>query len=90
MNYIFSVKRTRHSVTQGSATVYLNGVAVVTFGDEIKLIEPGQTHYGEIIGGWASTNPDNEFIKGVLWHPFDHIYHYKNRVEKILKSNKPK
>ena len=50
MKFVFEVQRVRQSVTQGTATVYLNGEKVLTFGDEISHIEDGQTHYGEVIG----------------------------------------
>ena len=85
----FEVKRHRASVTQGTATVYLNGQEVVTFGDRIELIKEGQAYYSDNIGGWASVTPDEDFIKGVLFHPLDHIYHYSDRVKEIL-SNKTK
>ena len=84
MTLNFEVKRHRASVTQGTATVYLNGQEVMTFGDEIKFVKDGQAFYGENIGGWASVTPDENFIKGVLFHPYDHIYHYSDKVKKIL------
>lgn len=84
MKFVFEVKRARQSVTQGTATVYLNGEKVLTFGDEISRIEDGRTHYGEVIGNWASIIPDSDFIKGVLFHPFDNIYHYSDRVKEII------
>ena len=84
MTLEFEVKRNRHSATQGTATVYLNGQEVITFGDTIELIKDGQPFYGDIIGGWASVKPDENFIKGVLFHPLDNIYHYSDRVKKIL------
>lgn len=71
----FTVKRNRQSVTQGEATVYLNGEKLVTFGDKIELIKDGQSYYGENIGGWASVKPDSDFINGILFHPYDYIYH---------------
>lgn len=84
MTLEFTVKRHRNSVTQGFATVYLNGQEVVTFGDKIELIKDGQAFYGENIGGWASVTPDENFIKGVLFHPYDDYYHYSDKVKKIL------
>lgn len=84
MTLNFEVKRHRASVTQGTATVYLNGQKVITFGDTIELIKDGQAFYGENIGGWASLKPDEDFIKGVLFHPYDNIYHYSDIVKKIL------
>lgn len=81
----FTVKRNRQTVTQGEATVYLNGEKVVTFGDKIELIKDGQAYYGENIGGWASTTPDNDFINGVLFHPLDSVYHYSDKVKEIIK-----
>lgn len=86
MDFTFSVKRSRASVTQGSATVYLNGIELVSFGDTIELIEDGRPFYGENIGGWASAVPDGDFVHGVLFHPYDDIYHYSDKVRKILKG----
>lgn len=86
MDYTFSVKRIRQSVTQGIATVYLNGIEVLTFGDTIELTKDGQEYYGEMIGGWASVKPDSEFIRGVLWHPRDNLYHYSDKVDAILRK----
>lgn len=84
MKFEFTVTRERSSVTQGSATVYLNGEKVLTFGDKIELIKDGQTYYGENIGGWASVKPDSDFINGVLFHPYDDIYHYSDKVKEII------
>ena len=84
MTLNFEVKRHRASVTQGTATVYLNGQEVVTFGDKIRPIKDGQTFYGEKIGLWASITPDEDFIKGVLFHPLDSLYHYSDKVKEIL------
>ena len=84
MTLEFTVERHRNSVTQGTATVYLNGEKVFTFGDKIELIKDGQPFYGENIGGWASVTPDENFIKGVLFHPYDNIYHTSDNVKKIL------
>lgn len=77
----FTVKRERGSVTQGGATVYLNGEKVVTFADTIELIKEGAPYYGENIGGWASTKPDSDFINGVLFHPFND---YSDKVKEII------
>lgn len=86
MDFTFSVKRSRISVTQGTATVYLNGIELVSFGDTIELIEGGRPFYGENIGGWASTIPDGDFVHGVLFHPYEDIYHYSDKARKILKG----
>lgn len=80
----FTVKRERQSVTQGTATVYLNGEKVLTFGDTIELIKEGRPYHGENIGGWASTKSDSSFINGVLFHPKDGIYHYSDKVKEII------
>lgn len=84
MKLEIEVKRRRASVTQGEADVFINGEKVLTFGDTIQIIEDGQPYFGEKIGNWASTVPDSSFIKGILWHPFDSIYHYSELVKKIL------
>lgn len=92
------VKRNRQSVTQGDATIYINGEKVLTFGDEMflqqkdgsftngtKTVEHAQ-HYGEVIGGWGSIKPDSDFIIGLLYHPYDSIYHYSDWVKKAIKN----
>lgn len=68
MKYVIEVKRSRPSVTQGSAEVYVNGEEMISFNDDIKLIKPNEKYYGDLIGGWASVTPDEEFIKGMLFH----------------------
>lgn len=80
----FTVKRNRASVTQGAATVFCNGQEVLTFADSIELIKEGAPFYGENIDGWASVKPDEAFIKACLFHPHDDIYHYSDKVKKIL------
>ena len=80
----FEVRRARPSVTQGSASVYINGEKVITFRDEIEIIKPGERFYGELIGDWASKKPDANFIRGLLFHPYDGVYHYSDGVKKII------
>ncbi len=80
------MKRRRASVTQGSADVLINGKKVMSFGDEIVLLKPGDVFYGENIGNWASVTPDLQFIIGAIYHPFDNIYHYSNLVKKALEE----
>ena len=84
MKIIIEVKRERPSVTQGSAVIYINGEKIISFFDDIKLIKDGQKYYGENIGGWASTTPDSDFIKGLLYHPYDDCYHHKDKFLKKL------
>lgn len=69
---IFTVRRNRGSVTQGTATVLLNGLEVITFADSITLLINNKSRgkeYGQVIGGWQSEKKDIEFIKGVK-NPF--------------------
>lgn len=87
MKLEIEVKRIRQSVTQGEAAVYVNGEKVVQFGDDIQMVEPGQKFYGEKICNWASTKPDAAFIKGLLWNPFDDMYHYSDKVKAILEKS---
>jgi len=86
--FIFTVKRTRQSVTQGTATVYLNGAEITTFGDTIELIKDGQQYYGAKYSNWASVKPDGDFIHGVLFHPHENLYHLSDKVRKILKNDR--
>lgn len=91
------VKRNRQSVTQGSATVFVNGVSVITFGDEMYLKAADGTfthgnrtvnakHHGEVIGGWGSIKPDHDFIIAALYHPLDNHYHCSDIVKKIISA----
>ena len=82
MKYIIEVIRRRSSVTQGSALVLVNGVEVADFYDEIKLLKKGEHYYGENIGGWASVTPDESFIKGMLFHPFEELFRYFGNILK--------
>ena len=86
MKLEIEVKRRRPSVTQGEAEVYVNGEKVITFGDTIEIIKDGQPYYGEKVGSLASTKPDSDFIKGLLWHPYEQIYHYSEPVKRILEK----
>lgn len=87
MKLEIEVKRIRMSVTQGEAAVYVNGEKVIQFGDDIQLIKPGQIYYGEKIGNWASVKPDAAFIKGLLWCPWEEMYHYSDKVKDILEKS---
>ena len=87
MKLEIEVKRIRFSVTQGEAAVYVNGKKVIQFGDKIEIIEEGQPYYSEKIGGWASVMPNADFIKGLLWHPFESYYHHGDKVKEILDAD---
>ena len=80
----FEVRRKRISVTQGFVDVYCNGVKVADFGDDIHLIEDGETYYGPLIGNWASKTPDINFIRSTLFHSHDNIYHVSEGVRKLI------
>ena len=82
----FEVRRNRPSATQGSATVYLNGQEIITFGDEIQMIHPGEKYYGPLIGDWASVTPDYHFIRALLWHNLDSVYHYSDKPKAIIEQ----
>ena len=85
MKMEFTVKRNRGSVTQGTATVLLNGVEVITFADEMTITDKNRGNdYGDIIGGWQSSKPDSAFIKGVLFPFFTNAEKKKNRIMQII------
>lgn len=87
MKEVFTVRRNRGSVTQGTATVLLNGQEVITFGDNITLTGGGQSRggeYGAIIGGWQSDRRDEDFIKGVTNPFYANAAAIKNRIAEIL------
>lgn len=82
----FEVRRNRGSVTQGTATVLLNGQEMISFQDKIEIIHPGEKYYGPICGGWASKTPDYNFIRGLLWHNLDEVYHYSDKPKAIIQE----
>ncbi len=82
-----TTERVRGSATQGEVKVFINGEHILNFGDTIVL--PGreastEDYYGDDIGGWRSSEPDSSFVLGLIWHPFDYIYHYSERICKAL------
>lgn len=86
MKMIFEVRRNRPSVTQGSATVILNGQEVITFADNIEIAKPARSaEYGENIDGWQSTKADAEFIKGVLFPFYTNAEKISTRIKEIIK-----
>ena len=92
------VKRARYSVTQGEAKIYINGEKIIGFNDEIYLKQKDGTftngfdtvkdvkHYGEIIEGWGSIKPDSDFIKGLLYHPYDNIYKHSDKFKEAIEK----
>lgn len=79
-----TIERVRGSVTQGEVRTYVNGQYILNWGDKIELIHEGEEFYGAEIGGWASKQPDSGFALGLIWHPFDYMYHYSDKVKKAL------
>lgn len=70
----FEVKRVRFSVTQGEAVVYLDGKEMARFADEIQLVD----------GEWQSVKTDEEFIRGLLFHPYDDVYQISQPLKGYL------
>ena len=81
-------ERARQSATQGEVKMYVRGNYVLNFGDKIDLIRKGDNkeYYGADIGGWASVKPDSSFCLGLVWHPYDEIYHYSDMVRKAMEG----
>lgn len=82
-----TAERVRGSATQGEVKVYINGEYILNFGDNIVLPERGaspEDYYGDDIGGWRSSQPDSSFVLGLIWHPFDYVYHYSEQICKAL------
>lgn len=84
MQIIFTVKRNRQSVTQGTATVCMNETEVITFGDQIELITDGKSFFGQKIGDWASVKSDKDFIRAVICDKGN----MNDEIERILDSIK--
>lgn len=78
-----TTERVRSSVTQGECKAYINGTYILNFGDDIVIIpkeaDPAD-YYGENIGGFASKLPDSSMTLGLIWHPYDDIYHYDKLI----------
>jgi len=78
-----TTERTRASATQGECRVFINGEYIINFGDEINVVPKNADkadYYGDDIGGCMSSIPDSSMALGLIWHPFDHIYHYSEIV----------
>lgn len=78
-----TTERVRSSVTQGECRVYINGTYILNFGDDIVIVPKeasADDYYGDDIGGWKSSKPDSTFALGLIWHPFDNLYHYDKLV----------
>lgn len=73
-NLDFSVKRERYSTTQGSAVVYLEEQEMARFQDPIELID----------GVWQSPKSDESFIRAMLFHPYDELYHVSQPLKNYL------
>lgn len=84
-----TVERVRNSVTQGEAKVYINGEFFTNFGDEIVMMKDGGDYYGSNIGGWVSNKPDSSFVLGTIWHPMDYMYHFEDKLNKLLQKEEP-
>ena len=90
MEFKITVERHRPSVTQGMASVLINGVKVMDFVDTIEMVKPGEKYYGENFGGWASKTPDSNFVIGMLFHPHDDIYKNSEKAKKVFEKLREK
>ena len=82
-----TTERVRGSATQGEVKMFINGEYILNFGDDIVLPQRGanpEDYYGDDIGGWRSSRPDSSFVLGLIWHPFDYVYHYSEKICKAL------
>lgn len=81
----FTVKRNSVSTTQQYAEVYCNGELITSFGDDKKIIRPGEKYYGFLSGGcWGSTKPDAQFIKGTMFPMYDLDQRLTGGLRKII------
>ena len=79
MNVICNLKIT----TQGEVKVFINGEYILNFGDNIVLTKKDDCpddYYGDDIGGWRSNAPDSGFVLGLIWHPYDYVYHHSDLI----------
>ena len=82
MKLEIEVRRTRRSVTQGEAGIYINGHFVISYADDIQMVTRDAPVFGENIGGWASTKPDMFFIRGLL----SSDYPIRDKLNAVLAS----
>lgn len=78
----FKVQRNRASVTQGNVDVFVNGVKLISYGDNIRFQDMDQ--FGQVIGGWASCEPDHFFAASALVPKNDETYHYSDHFRSAL------
>lgn len=93
-----SVKRIRPSVTQGYASICVDGKEVINFADAMVLrcsdgtfsngfrtLDPAEvSEFGYEISGWGSVNTDEDFLRAAIAHPLDSFYHYSDMLRKAL------
>ena len=56
------VIRKRQTATNGTVTVRLNGTELATYQDDIRPIVGKGPYYSEIINGYASVVPDDDYV----------------------------
>lgn len=62
------VIRKRQSVTNGTVTVQLNGEELATYRDDIRLADGTGPYYSEIVDGYASVVPDDEYVFDAMFN----------------------
>ena len=67
------VIRKRHTATDGTVTVHLNGSELATYRDDIRLTDGAGPCYGEIVDGYASVVPDEDYM-------FDAVFNVPNKA----------
>ena len=56
------VIRKRQTARDGTVTVVLNGVELATYEDDIRLADGTGPYYSEIVDGYASVVPDDDYV----------------------------
>ncbi len=56
------VIRKRQTARDGTVTVVLNGVELATYRDDIRLVDGTGPYYSEIVDGYASVVPDDDYV----------------------------
>lgn len=85
-NLDVTFERVRMSVTQAEVKMFVHGQYVLNFGDEMEVIHDGTDYYGTKCGCWASTHPDSRFVLGLIWNPFDDMYHYSDMIRAAVRK----
>lgn len=62
------VIRKRQTANRGTVTIIMNGTELATYQDDIRPIEGKGPYYSEIVDGYASVVPDDEYVFNAVFN----------------------